>query len=531
MNIWVVDDEPRQRRGMEEIIRSILPGGDILSFKDGAQVLACARETKVDILFSDIRMPKMTGLELATQLLVIRPEAIIILVSVYADFDYARRAIELGAFGYILKPVSVDAVREILLKAAARVDERKKEAFAADQKTMNQALTVYQEHLFKKWICGRAGREEERELRAFLPEFECGFFLSMSLGETADRIEDVEEMKFNMTEWLHQCLPAVRIYGFVDHCCVDILIIAVLGRESDQECRMSLERFLRGINREYDMPVYAIVGDSFRNSPGAVHEAYTAMREILPCFFYSPFDRILYREDWPALTENMPLETAAILNRIHARALEGENEETVQALAALFASLPRNSLPRPMVLIEVVSHTLLTILDAMGEFIPDEGKSGLTKKILLLKGCGSFCAFQEQTEQLLLFMMEEYKTGKQALSPVRQAIRYIHEHYSQDISLPMLAEKYHYSPSYFSSMFKTVTGENMVSYVNRLRLEKALEYFSVTSMKNHEIAKKVGLNDYKYFNRLFKKKYGCTVQEYRRRLAEKGGKHENLDEK
>ena len=80
---------------------------------------------------------------------------------------------------------------------------------------------------------------------------------------------------------------------------------------------------------------------------------------------------------------------------------------------------------------------------------------------------------------------------------------------------------YHYSPNYFSSIFKAYTGETLISFVNRLRMEKAVEYMPVKNMKNMEIANRVGIMDYKYFNKLFKKRYGMSVQKFRDQMLEK----------
>ena len=161
LRIIVVDDEPRQRKGLVEIICRLRPEDEVIAMKDGEQVLEYVHDNEVDIIFSDIRMPQMSGLELSNRLLEVDSEIIMILISVYADFEYAREALDLGAFGYLLKPVSVEELGRILNKAAAKRKERREQAFPADEGRLLTALHIFKEHLLKRWLYGEI---EEKEL-------------------------------------------------------------------------------------------------------------------------------------------------------------------------------------------------------------------------------------------------------------------------------------------------------------------------------------------------------------------------------
>ena len=68
LRIIVVDDEPRQRKGLVEIICRLRPEDEVIAMKDGEQVLEYVHDNEVDIIFSDIRMPQMSGLELSNRL-------------------------------------------------------------------------------------------------------------------------------------------------------------------------------------------------------------------------------------------------------------------------------------------------------------------------------------------------------------------------------------------------------------------------------------------------------------------------------
>ncbi len=106
------------------------------------------------------------------------------------------------------------------------------------------------------------------------------------------------------------------------------------------------------------------------------------------------------------------------------------------------------------------------------------------------------------------------ETGMQA-RVIEKVKRIIDERIDKNISLATLAEAVNMNPQYLSSLFKDETGENLFSYVTRMRIEKAQELLCHTSLKINEIAAIAGYSDYKYFSYVFKRVTGLTPSEYR----------------
>lgn len=98
---------------------------------------------------------------------------------------------------------------------------------------------------------------------------------------------------------------------------------------------------------------------------------------------------------------------------------------------------------------------------------------------------------------------------------IERCIEEIRANYYKDYSLTEMAEKYYFNPSYFSTLFKKYTGVHFTDYLINLRVERAKQLLQETNEKIYQIANKVGYQDVKYFTRVFKKKYGCTPEEYR----------------
>ncbi|WP_139187854.1 response regulator transcription factor [Bacillus tuaregi] len=116
-NIVVVDDEPTTRQGLQRTLERWNNGEfTIHTATSGKEVLQLAKEKRIHILLSDIRMPEMTGLQLLKNIKEMGINPVVIVISAYSEFEYAQEAIRLGVVNYLLKPVGkkklIDAVED-----------------------------------------------------------------------------------------------------------------------------------------------------------------------------------------------------------------------------------------------------------------------------------------------------------------------------------------------------------------------------------------------------------------------------------
>lgn len=118
MKILIVEDEFHIRNGLIHLIPNISPSYQVIAHaEDGREGLLYAREYEPDVVITDIRMPKIDGLKMIEEIqtLGLHPEFIVL--SGYAEFEYARTAIRLGVKEYLLKPISVDILTETLKRS------------------------------------------------------------------------------------------------------------------------------------------------------------------------------------------------------------------------------------------------------------------------------------------------------------------------------------------------------------------------------------------------------------------------------
>ncbi|SFT76139.1 two-component system, response regulator YesN [Selenomonas sp. GACV-9] len=120
LKLFIVEDEEIIRRGLVCTIDWLRLGAKVVGeAADGAAALAAIRETAPDVVLTDIRMPRMDGLELARQLHSEHSAAKIVFLTSYADFEYAQEAVRLQAADYLLKPVDEEELAAVLQRIAA----------------------------------------------------------------------------------------------------------------------------------------------------------------------------------------------------------------------------------------------------------------------------------------------------------------------------------------------------------------------------------------------------------------------------
>ncbi len=167
----IADDEPKIRRGLKSFITSFGLGIEVVAeAEDGETALGLAKELDPDIMFVDVRMPFMSGLEFIEAIKEALPGKIVIIVSGHDEFEYARSAVRLGVFDYVLKPVDASSFRAVIERAIAELESRREAdkygVWAAEQLERN--LPVLRERFLRDWIIGSLSMTEVAEGLAFL---------------------------------------------------------------------------------------------------------------------------------------------------------------------------------------------------------------------------------------------------------------------------------------------------------------------------------------------------------------------------
>jgi two-component system response regulator YesN len=169
--VLIADDEPKIRRGLRASIERLRPDMKVVAeAEDGETALAMAGSEKPDILMIDIRMPFLNGLELIERIRDVHNDCIIIVVSGHDEFEYAKRALQLKVFEYVLKPVPKEVLASVLERAATELSGARKQnqylEWAREQ--MERNMPLLREQFLRDWVNGRLSGSEIEEQTAFL---------------------------------------------------------------------------------------------------------------------------------------------------------------------------------------------------------------------------------------------------------------------------------------------------------------------------------------------------------------------------
>ncbi|GIP33248.1 response regulator [Paenibacillus sp. J2TS4] len=120
--LMVVDDEPIIRAGLMKLIRQYNPHCDVVGLPNGAAALEQISRQAPDLVLTDIRMPKMDGLELCRQIDELQLQIKTIVISGYSDFCYAQKCLTYGVKEYLLKPITEKELYPVLDKLLSEED-------------------------------------------------------------------------------------------------------------------------------------------------------------------------------------------------------------------------------------------------------------------------------------------------------------------------------------------------------------------------------------------------------------------------
>ncbi|OUM97548.1 MAG: hypothetical protein A9Z00_09810 [Thermobacillus sp. ZCTH02-B1] len=522
---------------MSKIIRDYRKEYEVVEARNGEEALGICRESKVDIVFSDIRMPKLDGLGLLERICEQNPDTRLVVVSGYSDFAYAQKALDLRVFRYILKPIEDRMIGETIrqIEEDIRKDwniRHEREALAEHLKLMRP---FYRDYLLNKWLKGDCTRSEWKEIENLLQNHGSGYVIVTSLGhpESEDggfryTAEEWNEIRWNFRMWMNETLQSYgHVVSFFLHQDTNMLVSLVVSSEGTEftcgRLRAGLQALADNLHKEYGTAIAIGVGQVRQDLFPSVREGFRTAEIALRCRFYMDDQKVVcysdienrYSEEFHG---SFPFEDEIKPYIFGQKPFSRAGME--QLLESGLKRLTGNRFPDPELLMDHVRGHLIQLLHSIQSIIPEESASRLAQTVnrkFHLAYVPSYPRLKKQWLDLLEEMavaVQAQKENKNNLV-MERCLHYIHSHLGEEFSLEDLAQKHYYNASYFSTLFKKYTGMNFTEYVTQLRVETAYRILLETDKKIYEVAQEVGYKDVKYFIKLFKKHYGLTPEECR----------------
>lgn len=536
LKVFLVEDEAIIRRGIKNNIPWEKEGFEFAGeASDGELAYPMIKKIKPDIVITDIKMPFMDGLELASIIRKEMPNTKIIILSGYNEFDYAKRAISIGVTDYQLKPISSDKLLETVKRVGEIIrEEQAQKKLLEEYKRENQEnLELDKAKLFYALADNSLSTAEILEWgRQLGLDLTASFYtvillkiISSSMGNTYQ--EHLVEMESKVEEFLeHQeCIYYFKRWG-------EGWFLLVRSEDEDEfsDLIQGLKEYLDSLfahDKKESLRYFGGIGNTVQRL-GDVRQSFLSANRLFAARFFMEPNQIITADELHRIEasqkENEDLKDINISN-MDRKLLEdflkvGDVEEAGPFLDTYFEKIGVGSYSSLM----FRQYLMVDMFFCVSKFL--EGLDSGSQELMDKFGDVEEIKMRiHSTEQMVQYMKELFTAAmklRDSLSQdkysrlLEEAQKYVKQNYSSnEISLNMVASHVGISPSYFSTIFRQETGSTFTEYLTEIRMEKARELLRCTSKKTAEIAYDVGYKDAHYFSYIFKKTQGLTPKDYR----------------
>lgn len=525
MKILVVDDEPIQRRVLcRELQRTMgsREGFALFEAGNGRECLAVVAEAAPDLLFLDLRMPVMGGMEVARELAG-RETPRIIILSAFDDFTYAQEAMELGVSSYLLKPFnseevrkSVEAVEEGLRQQAEKQAERRRLLSQLERVRPIIAGEYVNEIITGVPLAADQLRNREEILGITHPITWCMLVdvVSSGLLEEHDRQWQISSV--------HQALQSLLAEEAYVTSRIGFGRIACFGVEPLEPDATAMVRFAQAIQQDISGQTGATVsiGVSTAGQPADLHNAYSQAYRALE-HAHLVGGGVVHAEHLPQSTgTDWRGETS--FDRLLADAVRlGDSAGVRDNLRVLCSQLHNSTrFQAKGVCLRTLEILILlcrnAVLAGVGEEAVWEVGQTATARLLKCQGSQETAAeLQAVSEEILCLISKVRNVRTERL--IAKVVAYVRESFAEPLTLEAAARQVYLSPFYFSHVFRQEMGQTFIDYLTQVRVEAAEDLLKDTVMSVGAISERVGYNDVNYFSRVFKKATGVTPTQFRKR--------------
>lgn len=516
-SVLVVDDEVRQR---EAVIKSVdwqSAGFNVVGdAENGIEALEQLEKLEPDLILTDIKMPLMTGLELARKAREVRPATKLVILSGYDDFEYAQEAFKYNVIRYLLKPISAQELGDELVKIREEMDYEF-EQLKTGTFDENTSIRLEKAELLLPLLLGTGDDNYPDEV----------------LLQTAKRLGIIKSdgdcfsvvvSKFknlqgkNVTENHHIDFVNAIVGKYAD--CESFLVngrivTLVTSTPADMSTKLRLpviemvqsakkllsQKCTIGISQTVDRPsllafacTQAITARRY-TSDGAGDIRYINDQEPKSSFEYEAVDKSV--------------------DRLEQLLKVGTKREINDYLEEMLAGKSRGGIDYLIIQILATAHRCVSVLsdaNALSELF--SSNNFITSRL-------SFDYNERYKKELISLCLNardmiSRSQRHESESICDKALQIINNEYmNEDLSLTDASEKLGVSPNYLSALIKKTKSQNFVSLVTERRMKAASDLLLCTSMKIFEISQKCGYSDQHYFSYCFKRYYGMSPNKYR----------------
>ncbi len=513
MKILIVDDEVLTRNGLQTNIDwKSLQINEVLEADDGQSALELAKKHQPEIVLTDIRMPRMDGVKLATKLRELYPNTSIIFMSGYSDKEYLKAAIKLKATSYVEKPINNKEVENAVEEAIKTHNllEQNKYTKTIQQNTRSSQLALMLTRQVN--LIDNSYLDLVSALKVDFQQSTYFVTILVKLNQLVSAVgQETMENLFSKLGNLAKAKKISLLYAVKNE---NFFVLQLYSNTKLIESAVAdYVRYLRDCLDKI-CPFFIAVGNVVYN-PERAYESYNSAVLLIQGSFFYPYNSILTEKD--GADHNITY-------------IEEQTEKFTQAISQQNFDLSKEIANR------IYSHlkngnTLLPnrVKDLYYKLFSAIEKVYVTLMITQKEGSATIwdiiseSQILDELHALLLGKVDEFILAIENRQPENPIIfmmkDYIHKNYSMDtLSVKDISEHVHLSTAYACTIYKNETDQTINQYLTDYRIEKAKQLLTDPRNKIGEISSKVGYTDGNYFAKSFKKSVGLSPSEYREKM-------------
>ncbi|WP_019638910.1 response regulator transcription factor [Paenibacillus fonticola] len=519
--VMIVDDEPKLRNGLRTLIPWESIGFEVIgTAASGKEVLRSFDTQLPDLLIVDIRIPGMSGLQLIQEIRTLGIPMRYVIVSGYADFEYARTALQLGADGYLLKPVNKDEMTSLL------VNVREKMVQERQQQSSGRSDHRSKEWLIYSLLSGSSNLDESTvqdmaiEYELNWPEYE--MVLVEFRGEASKSEAEIHRFREQLADVFNRQKRGVVLDTAAY---IALLLKNPLEREQEKaELYKELQQHLSGELRPY---ITVAAGGKVKQLL-EIRQSYTAAQSLLEKSFFYGEGAILCPDTTTANLSHMKIPERCDLPDVQEWGFRlfylidvgdgGNLEPLLKNAAQIYMNKGCSE--------QEVKKAFFQMINEVMRRIPEKTwneanlASSPAQFLSSIYGHRTLARLIEDVLSVLEKLSIVSGSSGQH-SEIKKMLDFIDRHFAENLKLETLARMFNYSSAYLGQVFKNKTGEYFNTYLDKVRIQKAKEWLAQGD-KVYEAAEKAGFSSVNYFYSKFKKYDGKSPSDYQKKMKTDG---------
>ncbi|MFC4779287.1 response regulator [Paenibacillus sp. GCM10023252] len=524
----VVDDEVYAVRGVTQSIDwQELSITDIHEAYGAEQAKQLLLAQPIDIVIADIEMPRMNGLQLLEWINEHSPSTVTLFLTGHASFSYAKEAIRLGGFDYLLKPIDHDKLKEIVSRALSEIVETRKNGEIRD--LYHQYLGMWEKRLpslndhFWQDVLERKKQFKQEQWEQAFQELRIPFLPSDRIVAVLVSVEEWtrefsgrdEEIMMYAVRCAAQDLFLEQAQGLIwqdSNDSIWVLLVHEEGRAAAIQSRA--EQLIAACRQYFYCSASCYIGHS--KPASQLSDAYDQLLQLERSNIHSPESVQLLGEPRSDLSVTaLPWipNWLTLLEMAKKEELLQKVDETIRELQ----STNRTSYETVYALYHGISYLLYYGAHKQGLMFERLSSSAELQQSIPR----SFAELKEWTKRVFeayFTMMGDQENDSSAM--IKKIKQYIADHLHEELTREAIASHVYLNTAYLSRLFKLETGGVLFDYITQTRMERAQELLRSSPMSVSSIAESVGYSHFSHFAGMFKKMYGVTPKDYRKRYQE-----------